>query len=70
VVAKHGGRLESYGHPTTTLEELFLRVVKESKAHPGRRYLPGTEDEQPAPAAPPPPAPPADDDGETQIKKG
>ena len=28
------------GHPTTTLEDLFLRIVEESKAHPGRRYLP------------------------------
>src|SRR5262249_28173485 len=26
VIARHGGRMESYGHPTTTLEELFLRV--------------------------------------------
>ena len=40
---RHGGRLESLGHPTTTLEELFLRIVAESKAHPGRRYLPGAE---------------------------
>ena len=31
------------GHPTTTLEDLFLRIVEESKAHPGRRYLPATE---------------------------
>ena len=40
---RHGGRLESLGHPTTTLEDLFLRIVAESKAHPGRRYLPGAE---------------------------
>ena len=40
---RHGGRLESFGHPTTTLEDLFLRIVAESKAHPGRRYLPGAE---------------------------
>jgi ABC-2 type transport system ATP-binding protein len=40
VFAKHGGKLEEIGHPTTTLEELFLQVVKESKAHPGRRYRP------------------------------
>jgi ABC-2 type transport system ATP-binding protein len=43
VVARHGGKLESYGHPTTTLEDLFLRIVEESKAHPGRRYLPATD---------------------------
>src|SRR5262249_587856 len=41
VIARHGGRLESIGHPTTTLEDLFLQVVKESKARPGRRYQPG-----------------------------
>lgn len=46
VVAKHGGKLEFFGHPTTTLEDLFLRIVEESKAHPGRRYLPGKEDEK------------------------
>jgi ABC-2 type transport system ATP-binding protein len=43
VLRKHGGQLETIGHPTTTLEELFLRIVEESKAHPGRRYLPGGE---------------------------
>lgn len=42
VFAKHGGKLETYGHPTTTLEDLFLRIVEESKARPGRRYLPPT----------------------------
>ncbi len=40
VLAKHGGKLDSIGHPTTTLEDLFLRIVAQSKAHPGRRYLP------------------------------
>src|SRR5208282_318076 len=40
VLQKHGGTLESIGHPTTTLEELFLRIVAQSKAHPGRRFLP------------------------------
>jgi ABC-2 type transport system ATP-binding protein len=52
VVQRHGGRLETFGHPTTTLEELFLRIVEESKAHPGRRYLPAAE--RPTPAAAPP----------------
>jgi len=37
---KHGGELETVGHPASTLEQLFLRVVEESKARPGRRYLP------------------------------
>ncbi|MCE9531010.1 MAG: ABC transporter ATP-binding protein [Planctomycetes bacterium] len=40
VIERHGGKLESIGHPTTTLEDLFKRVVEESKARPGRRYLP------------------------------
>lgn len=40
VFRKHGGVLESVGHPTTTLEDLFLRVVEESRSRPGRRYLP------------------------------
>jgi len=43
VLRKHGGTLESFGHPTTTLEDLFLHIVEESKARPGRRYLPPTE---------------------------
>jgi ABC-2 type transport system ATP-binding protein len=43
VLAKHGGELELMGHPTTTLEDLFLRIVEESKARPGRRYLPPTD---------------------------
>jgi len=43
VFRKHGGTLEAVGHPTTTLEELFLMIVEESKARPGRRYLPPAE---------------------------
>ena len=44
VFKKHGGTLETVGHPTTTLEDLFLRIVEESKARPGRRYLPPAEE--------------------------
>jgi ABC-2 type transport system ATP-binding protein len=40
VIEKHGGKVVAYGHPSSTLEELFLRVISESKARPGRRYLP------------------------------
>ena len=40
VIEKHGGRVVQYGHPSSTLEELFLRIIEESKARPGRRYLP------------------------------
>jgi ABC-2 type transport system ATP-binding protein len=43
VIAKYGGSVESIGHPTTTLEDLFLHIVEESKARPGRRYLPPAE---------------------------
>jgi len=50
VVARHGGKLESYGHPTTTLEDLFLRIVEESKAHPGRRYLPAADGKPTSPS--------------------
>ena len=37
VVAKHGGELLSMENPTTTLEELFLNIVADSEARPGRR---------------------------------
>jgi ABC-2 type transport system ATP-binding protein len=40
VIEKHGGTMEKMRHPTTTLEDLFLRIIEESKARPGRRYLP------------------------------
>jgi ABC-2 type transport system ATP-binding protein len=43
LLRKHGGKLDTIGHPTTTLEDYFLRIVEESKAHPGRRFLPGSE---------------------------
>ena len=53
VLRKHGGTLDTIGHPTTTLEDYFLRIVEESKAHPGRRYLPGADKvAAPAPLAP------------------
>jgi ABC-2 type transport system ATP-binding protein len=40
VFNKHGGKLESFGHPKSTMEDIFLRVIEESKQRPGRRYLP------------------------------
>ena len=36
-IKKHGGHLLGIENPTTTLEELFLAIVRESEAHPGRR---------------------------------
>lgn len=52
VIARHGGQLETIGHPTTTLEDLFKRVVEESKARPGRRFLPPGAGGQPVHAHP------------------
>lgn len=42
VIARHNGKLVSLGNPTTSLEDLFLRIIRESEAHPGRRVQ-GTE---------------------------
>lgn len=39
IIKRHGGELLSVDHPTTTLEELFLRIVRESDLHPGRRRV-------------------------------
>ena len=41
VIARHHGELLKVENPTTTLEELFLTIVKDSEARPGRRA--GTE---------------------------
>ncbi|QDT55749.1 putative ABC transporter ATP-binding protein YxlF [Caulifigura coniformis] len=41
VLKKHGATVKSVSHPTSTLEDLFLRTVEESKARPGRRFAPG-----------------------------
>jgi ABC-2 type transport system ATP-binding protein len=37
VIAKHRGTLLSMENPTSTLEELFLNIVRDSEARPGRR---------------------------------
>lgn len=37
VIARHNGELVSLDNPTTTLEELFLSIVRDSEARPGRR---------------------------------
>jgi ABC-2 type transport system ATP-binding protein len=51
LVQKHGGTVEEIDHPITTLEDLFLHIVRESQARPGRRYLPaaGSTGGPPAP---------------------
>ncbi len=50
VIARHGGDQVTVDHPTTTLEELFLRIVRESELHPGRRKV--AADGAPRPAEP------------------
>jgi ABC-2 type transport system ATP-binding protein len=37
VVERSGGELLAVENPTTTLEELFLKIVRDSEARPGRR---------------------------------
>jgi ABC-2 type transport system ATP-binding protein len=37
VIAKHRGTLLSMDNPTSTLEELFMNIVRDSEARPGRR---------------------------------
>jgi ABC-2 type transport system ATP-binding protein len=37
VIAKYQGELIDMNNPTTTLEELFLSIVRDSEARPGRR---------------------------------
>jgi ABC-2 type transport system ATP-binding protein len=37
VIEKHNGQLVESGKPSTTLQELFLDIVSESEARPGRR---------------------------------
>lgn len=41
VIERHNGELVFAGNPTTTLEELFLSIIAESEAHPGRRVRGG-----------------------------
>jgi ABC-2 type transport system ATP-binding protein len=37
VISRHHGELVSLDNPTSTLEELFLEIVRDSEARPGRR---------------------------------
>ena len=37
VIQRHQGELLSMDNPTTTLEDLFLRIVRDSEQRPGRR---------------------------------
>jgi len=44
VIARHGGETLEVDHPTTTLEDLFLEIVRDSEARPGRRGAREPED--------------------------
>lgn len=39
VIQRHGGELLEMDNPTTTLEDLFLSIVRDSEARPGRRIV-------------------------------
>jgi ABC-2 type transport system ATP-binding protein len=39
VIERHQGQVIDVDHPTTTLEELFLSIVSDSEARPGRRAV-------------------------------
>jgi ABC-2 type transport system ATP-binding protein len=43
VIRRHQGELVSIGNPTTSLEDLFLDIIHESEAHPGRRVRGGSD---------------------------
>ena len=36
-IERNNGHVLAMGNPTTTLEELFLKIIRESEEHPGRR---------------------------------
>jgi ABC-2 type transport system ATP-binding protein len=37
IIEKSGGKVDRMDNPTTTMEDLFLEIVKESEQRPGRR---------------------------------
>ncbi|MCA9238722.1 MAG: ABC transporter ATP-binding protein, partial [Planctomycetales bacterium] len=45
VIERHQGKLVSMDNPTTTLEELFLSIVQDHEARPGRRVSGRPSDE-------------------------
>ncbi len=49
-IERLGGKVHFCGNPTTTLEELFVRIIRESEAHPGRRVR-GLAEAEAAPPA-------------------
>src|SRR4029077_19676101 len=51
LLARHGAQVMEVDHPTTNLEALFVKTVRESAARPGQRYVPAAPGNKP-PAAP------------------
>ncbi len=51
VIERHHGSLVSMDNPTTTLEDLFLSIVRDSEARPGRRARGDSQDHD-GPSAP------------------
>jgi ABC-2 type transport system ATP-binding protein len=47
-IERRNGKVHFIGNPTTTLEELFLQIIRESELHPGRRARGGVPSEQSA----------------------
>jgi len=47
VLDKHGASLKTCGHPTSSLEDLFMKTVQRSKDRPGQRYIPAAESKTP-----------------------
>ncbi len=46
VLAKHNANIVKVDHPTTSLEDLFLKTVQESRERPGRRFVPEAEPQE------------------------
>jgi ABC-2 type transport system ATP-binding protein len=51
LLARHGAQVMDVDHPTTNLEDLFIKTVRESAARPGQRYVPASPGNKP-PAEP------------------
>lgn len=49
LLARRGAKLHDVDHPTNSLEDLFLKTVRESVARPGQRYTPESEATHPTP---------------------
>jgi ABC-2 type transport system ATP-binding protein len=39
LIKRHGGEILSLDNPTTTMEELFLDIVRQSENRPGHRSV-------------------------------